>query len=174
MTQADQYLDEFGVSKDALWARGLRPFKEATSLEIVEVGEDGREHRLVPGAANAWREIKLEAARDSVPLVIVSAYRSLERQAEIIRSKLRAGQPIEQILTVSAFPGFSEHHTGRALDLSMPGFPALEVEFEKCPAFQWLSDRAVQFGFLMSYPPGNSFGYQYEPWHWCFRERLAV
>jgi hypothetical protein len=42
----------------------------------------------------------------------VSAFRSVERQAEIVRRKLAAGGRIEEILTVCAPPGFSEHHTG--------------------------------------------------------------
>ncbi|MET0071956.1 MAG: D-alanyl-D-alanine carboxypeptidase family protein [Candidatus Thiodiazotropha sp.] len=38
------------------------------------------------------------------------------------------------------------------------------------PAFTWLHDHAHRFGFDLSFPQGNEFGYVYEPWHWCFTE----
>ena len=78
--------------------------------------------------------------------------------------------PIEEVLTVCAPPGFSEHHTGRAVDLSTPGSPELEIEFDQTPAYAWLTKRAAEFGTYLSYPVGNPRGYHYEPWHWCFQD----
>jgi zinc D-Ala-D-Ala carboxypeptidase len=162
-------LAELGISAAALEARGLKPCPEASHVEIAEVGEEGREHLLVPVAAEAWRQLKQAALGDGVTLFIVSAYRSVERQAEIVRRKLEAGQRLEEILAVSAPPGYSEHHTGRAVDLGTPGTRPLELEFAETAAFQWLDERARDFGFVLSYPQGNAFGYDYEPWHWCYR-----
>jgi D-alanyl-D-alanine carboxypeptidase len=170
MTQIDRYFEEFGVARQSLEARGFRRFAEADSLDLAEVGEDGREHWLAPAAARAWRELKQAAAHADTQIFIVSAFRSVERQAAIVRAKLEAGQAIQDILSVSAFPGYSEHHTGLALDLASPGVPLLEIEFEHCAAFRWLMRHAASFGFLLSYPPGNACGYQYEPWHWCFND----
>jgi zinc D-Ala-D-Ala carboxypeptidase len=167
VTAIDDYLREFGVSADTLRVRGLIRYEEARVLEVAAVGQDGREHRLVPSAARAWRRLKSAAAEDGVTLVVVSAFRSVERQVEIIRAKLRAGRPIDEILKVLAFPGFSEHHTGRAVDVSTPGCKPATAEFESTPAFRWLTANAGGYGFRLSYPPGNAFGYQYEPWHWC-------
>ena len=75
---------------------------------------------------------------------------------------------MEQILRVNAAPGFSEHHTGRAVDLGTHDCEALEEEFEQTDAFVWLERNAESFGFAMSYPRGNASGFAYEPWHWCF------
>jgi D-alanyl-D-alanine carboxypeptidase len=135
----------------------------------VERGSDGREHLLVPQAASAWRSLQTAALDAGVSLFIVSAFRSIERQAEIVRRKLGAGLGIEEILTVCAPPGFSEHHTGRAVDVSTKESPSLEIEFDQTPAFAWLVAHAHEFGFHLSYPKGNSQGYQYEPWHWCYQ-----
>jgi D-alanyl-D-alanine carboxypeptidase len=170
MTDIDRYFEEFGVSLQSLEARGLRPFAEAVSLDLAEVGEDGREHWLAPVAAGAWRELKQAAARADAEIFIVSAFRSVERQAAIVRAKLAAGRSIEEILSVSAFPGYSEHHTGYAVDLASPGVPTLEIDFEHCAAFRWLRIHAIDFGYVLSYPPANDCGYQYEPWHWCFKD----
>ncbi len=164
---------ELGFLPASLAARGLRPHDEAGELELVETGEDGRSHFLAPAAASAWRRLKAAALADGIALVVVSAFRSIERQAGLVRAKLAGGQTIDEALAVCAPPGFSEHHTGRAVDISTPGDPLLEPCFDKTPAFAWLTRRAGEFGFRMSYPAGNSQGYVYEPWHWCFHDRDA-
>jgi len=164
---------ELGISGELIATRGLREYEEATNLEVAEIGTDGRSHLLVPPAAQAWRDLKAAALYDGVSLFVVSAFRDIDRQAEIVRRKLASGATIEQILSVCAPPGFSEHHTGRAIDLSTPGSPFLEVEFDQTIAFAWLAKRAADFGYYLSYPIGNQWGYQYEPWHWCFNERRA-
>lgn len=159
---------ELGISAELLAARGLREFREPIRLEIAEVGADGKEHRLTPEAASAWRQLKAAALADGVELLIVSAFRSVERQTEIVRNKLAAGYLIDDILMLCAPPGYSEHHSGCAADLASPGGPVLEAGFAQTEAFAWLSAHAGRFGYTLSFPPGNRFGYQYEPWHWCF------
>jgi len=160
-------LEELGISASLIKARGLTPCTEAEHLEVAEVGVDGKEHLLAPEAAAAWRRMKAAAQEAGHELFIVSGYRSVERQVDLIRRKLRNGQDIKDILCVSAPPGFSEHHTGRAVDLATPGVPPLEESFDQTPAFAWLQQHGGRFGFKLSYPVGNAHGYQYEPWHWC-------
>ena len=124
---------------------------------------------LVPAAAQGWRELSSAARSDSVSIKIVSAFRSVDRQAEIVRGKLARGLSLEAILCVSAPPGYSEHHSGRAVDVTADNAPPLELEFENTEAFRWLSDNARKFRFHLSFPRDNRYGYAYEPWHWCFR-----
>jgi D-alanyl-D-alanine carboxypeptidase len=164
------HLATLGISSELITARGLRECEEATALEVAEAGADGRDHLLVPLATEAWRSLKAAALVDGIDLFIVSAFRSIDRQAEIVRRKLETGATIESILTVCAPPGFSEHHTGRAIDLSTSGSRALEVEFDQTAAYTWLTNRAAEFGYYLSYPIGNPSGYQYEPWHWCLQD----
>lgn len=164
------HLEALGISSKLIASRGLRYCEEATNLECAEVGDEGRKHLLIPAAAQAWRKLKATALADGVTVYVVSAFRGIDRQAEIIRQKLEAGETIENILTYCAPPGFSEHHTGRAIDLSTPDCRALDVAFDQTAAYKWLHQHAGEFGYTLSYPPGNPWGYQYEPWHWCFRE----
>ncbi len=116
--------------------------------------------------------MKTAAATVGVSIFLVSAFRSVARQSEIIREKRNAGTGIDEILTLCAPPGFSEHHTGRAVDIACPDCPELEVDFENTDAFQWLTVNAPRFGFGLSYPRGNAMGYQFEPWHWCYPNHL--
>ncbi|QRJ62383.1 D-alanyl-D-alanine carboxypeptidase family protein [Azospira restricta] len=159
---------ELGITGEQIAARGLSEHTEASVLEVAEAGAGGRDHLLTPAAANAWRNLKAAALADGVSLFIVSAFRSIDRQFEIVRRKRERGTAIDTILSVCAPPGFSEHHTGRAIDLSTPGCRPLETEFDQTMAFSWLSAHAAEFGYRLSYPVGNPQGYQYEPWHWCF------
>ena len=162
--------DELGISSAMLANRGLQVCEEAENLVVAEIGANGRDHCLVAEAAEAWKMMQAAVLRDGATIFIVSAFRSVERQAEIVRGKLDTGITIEEILNVCAPPGYSEHHTGRAVDVSTPGTPSLEDAFDQTLAFDWLMNNANRFGFYLSYPVGNPQGYQYEPWHWCYRE----
>jgi D-alanyl-D-alanine carboxypeptidase len=139
---------------------------EARDLVDVEPNVLGRIQQLTPDTARAWRRLKAAAAADGVQLLLVSGYRSIQHQTELIRRKLDAGQSIEAILRVNAAPGFSEHHTGRAVDVATPGCRPLTEEFAATPAFAWLDQNAGRFGFTMPYGRDNAVGFAYEPWHW--------
>lgn len=149
---------------------GIEPerplFAEAVELVDVEPNIVGVLQKLAPETAAAWHKMKQTAALAGVQLLLVSGFRSVRHQADLIRRKLAAGQAIEAILKVNAAPGFSEHHTGRAIDVATPGTRPLMPEFESSKAFAWLGTNAATFGFRMPYTRGNRFGFEYEPWHW--------
>jgi len=159
------------IHQDLLKRRAIPVQMEASTL--VSIGPDiyQRDQRMIPGAAQAWREMVRSAANDDIELQAVSAYRSIDYQAGIVSRKLEKGENVEDILRVSAAPGYSEHHTGRAIDITTPGFAVLEEEFEKSAAFQWLTSYAGEFGFSMSFPRDNPHGVAYEPWHWAWKIR---
>ena len=136
--------------------------------DLIEFRDEGRTFQLHPDALAAWKQMKEAARAEGIRLYIVSAFRSFKRQSEIIEEKRIKGISEEDIFKVSASPGFSEHHTGKAIDINTKGFPPLEEKFEKSDAFQWLLLNAVDFGFRLSYPKQNKFGMAYEPWHWFF------
>lgn len=172
----DQYHDlwlSMGLSDQLVADRNLPLFEEANELEIAEVTPSGRAFYLTPAASTAWNAMKSAAQLDGVEIYIVSAYRSVDRQTELIRQKLDNGRLLSDILTFLAPPGCSEHHTGRAVDIGTGDKQPLEPDFDLTPAFSWLSANAHQFGFQLSFPQGNPFGYVYEPWHWCFSENAG-
>lgn len=141
---------------------------EPHELVCTELDFYGREQRLTPQALAAWQAMKDRAQAEGVEIFLISAFRSIDYQSQLIRRKLDAGQTLEQILRVNAAPGYSEHHSGRAIDIGTSGCPALEEEFENTAAFHWLQKHAGEFGFILSYPRENACGISYEPWHWCY------
>ena len=103
-------------------------------------------------------------------LVINSAYRSFASQksihaAQVARLGLKAGEAL------AARPGFSEHQTGLAVDVSAAGQGCvIAVCFSSTKGGKWLAANSWRYGFILRYPKGRTSvtGYQFEPWHFRF------
>lgn len=163
---------ELGIPVGYGSARGLRHQREANQRALVLIGraaDDGQPVRLTARAAAAWYRMRDAAARDDITLLPLSGYRSVRRQTQNIRRKLAAGESIASVLRFVAAPGYSEHHTGRALDIGSPDDVRLDAKFGKTAAFGWLRRHAGEFGFRMTFPRGNLHRIGYEPWHWCWK-----
>ena len=160
---------ELGIPRSYEHDTGIPVYPEPDDL--VSIGPDiyGRPQTLARAAAEHWGYLQTAASKDGIELYVVSAFRSVDYQASLIRKKLRAGQLIEDILRTNAAPGHSEHHSGRAVDLTTKGCKPLCEAFDKTPAFRWLTRNAHSHGFIMIYPRQNEWGIEYEPWHWCYR-----
>lgn len=99
-----------------------------------------------------------------------SAYRSYAVQVKVyngyVASAGKAGADSQ-----SARPGFSEHQTGLAADISaLPLTCALAACFGQTPQGIWLAANAYRFGFLLRYPADKIgvTGFIYEPWHFRY------
>ncbi|WP_077213656.1 M15 family metallopeptidase [Bacillus dakarensis] len=116
-------------------------------------------------------EILFEQAKnEGIDLFAVSGYRSYERQEGLFAAKEnQVGR--EEAAQVVAIPGFSEHQSGLAMDISSPsvGYQLIE-EYGETIEGQWLAENAHKFGFILRYPKGKESitGYQYEPWHYRY------
>ena len=148
-------LAQLGITPDYGRIHRIGLQQEAVRLHSIGCDIYGRNQQMFPAAAQAWQSMRQQAAGEGFELQAVSAFRSVDYQAGIVQRKLDKDLDLEEILAVSAAPGFSEHHTGRAIDITSPGFPVLEEKFEKSAAFEWLHLHAATFGFRMSFPRGN-------------------
>ena len=149
---------------------GHLPYEEAPSSELANVTTDGRV-RLKKAAAEKFKQMQAAARRAGVNLDPISGFRSVEDQDYLFfRIKEQRTQNTTERAEVSAPPGFSEHHTGYAVDIGDGNVPATHVEtsFEKTAAFRWLSNNAARYSFELSFPKDNAQGISYEPWHWRF------
>ena len=163
-------LHALGIDADAYADRtGLPLVAEPDWLALAGRDRFRRPLWLHVDAARAWQRLHSAAGRDGVALEAISGYRSHDYQLGIFERKLARGQVVTDILRVNAAPGYSEHHSGLALDIGTPGEPPAEESFEATPAFAWLQAHAGAHGFTMSYPRDNPHGIVYEPWHWRFR-----
>jgi D-alanyl-D-alanine carboxypeptidase len=161
-------LDGLGLDAGDYAARtGLALVAEPTWLTFAGHDRARRPLWLHVDTARAWHHMRHAALRDGVVLDAISGYRSHDYQLGIFERKLARGERLDNILRVNAAPGYSEHHSGRALDIGAPDKPPAEHSFEDTAAFAWLTRHASGYGFVMTYPHNNPHGIVYEPWHWC-------
>jgi zinc D-Ala-D-Ala carboxypeptidase len=170
---AAKILSGLEIDVDDWRARGWEYFSEPNRLRYAGLDVLQRPLWLEKKTAAALQAMRNAAAESDVMLLPVSGFRSVAYQDGLIRRKIARGQTLEQILHVNAPPGFSEHHSGRAVDMTAPDEPLLEESFETTLAFAWLEKHAATFGFSLSYPRGNSLGVIYEPWHWCWHPTIS-
>jgi D-alanyl-D-alanine carboxypeptidase len=105
------------------------------------------------------------------PLQVVSAYRSYTQQAATFQHWVNVGG-YEHALLTSARAGHSEHQLGTTLDFtSVGGLPPWEYsDWATSAAGKWMAANAWKYGFVMTYPKGETGAtcYDYEPWHYRY------
>ncbi|PSB12329.1 D-alanyl-D-alanine carboxypeptidase [Pleurocapsa sp. CCALA 161] len=149
---------------------GHLPYDVASESALVPVMANSS-LKMRPAAASKFRAMQAAAKADGVSLTLISAFRDLKTQEQLFFGvKEQRIQDATKRAEVSAPPGYSEHHTGYAIDLGDGNAPAtnLEKDFAKTAAFGWLQQNALKYSFEMSFPPDNIQGVSYEPWHWRF------
>ncbi|MBF2029737.1 MAG: D-alanyl-D-alanine carboxypeptidase family protein [Oscillatoriales cyanobacterium C42_A2020_001] len=145
-------------------------YSEAPQSALAPIVADGS-IKLRKAAAKAYQEMEAAARREGIVLVPISGFRSLTDQNYLFfGKKAERGQATSERAKVSAPPGYSEHHTGYAIDVGDGNVPAtnLSQTFENTAAFKWLKANAAFYSFELSFPEGNSQGVMYEPWHWRY------
>jgi len=149
---------------------GHLPYQEAKNSQLKSITADGR-IKLKKEAARRYLEMEAAAKADGIRLKPISGFRSVQQQKYLFfKVKEKRGQIASKRAEVSAPPGYSEHHTGYAIDIGDAKVPAADLSpnFEKTPAFIWLEKNAPSYSFELSFPKDNSQGISYEPWHWRY------
>ena len=114
------------------------------------------------------REELLE--EDDIRIEIDSVYRSVQRQQEIWDEFVRE-KGEEYAKKYVAKPGYSEHHTGLAVDICIKKDGKLIYDNDEMIAereiFAKIHKKLAKYGFILRYLEGreDSTGYTYEPWH---------
>ena len=105
--------------------------------------------------------------KENLNIRIISAYRSYDYQESLYERYLKTDKQ-EIVDTYSARPGFSEHHTGLAIDVDNEklGFDKFYLTKE----FNWMQNNAYKYGFILRYPKDKEYltGYSYESWHYRY------
>ncbi|MBE9116055.1 D-alanyl-D-alanine carboxypeptidase family protein [Lusitaniella coriacea LEGE 07157] len=149
---------------------GHLPYEAAPESELQSLSANAQ-IRLRKAAAQKFNEMSASARASGISLVPLSGFRTVEEQNHLFFGvKAQRNQNASQRAEVSAPPGYSEHHTGYAMDIGDGNVPSVNLSqgFEQTAAFQWLEKNAARYGFELSFPPDNIQGVSYEPWHWRF------
>ncbi len=149
---------------------GHLPYQQARESDLQKITADGK-IKLKKEAAQKYLQMRAAARADGIVLVPISGFRSIQQQKYLFfKIKEKRAELATKRAKVSAPPGYSEHHTGYAIDIGDAKVPAthLSPNFEKTPAFIWLEKNAARYSFELSFPKNNPQGISYEPWHWRY------
>ena len=130
----------------------------------------GDEVEVEKKAYDAYLKLKEDLEKEDIHVNLDSARRSVDAQQEIWDNFTEQYGAAYTAKTV-AKPGYSEHHTGLALDLYLiiDGKDIVENEdmIKYTDIWAKIHEKLPEYGFILRYLEGKEHitGYGYEPWH---------
>ena len=141
--------------------------------DLVDTGSLGLNsgHRIRKVASADLAAMVAAAKAAGAPLQVASAHRTYAQQATTFDYWVSVSG-YQQALLTSARPGHSEHQLGTTLDFTSKGgaAPWNYADWGTTAAGSWMARNAWKYGFVMSYPKGETAAscYAYEPWHFRY------
>ena len=144
------------------------PVPDGYKVELTTYDDVELDKRVL----DAYKAMHAAAQADGYTLWISSAYRSPEKQQELIDAEVKKNMREEGLdetaarqkamLTMTE-PGYSEHNTGLAIDLN--GVTSINT-----PEYEWLCQHAADYGFILRYPKDKEkiTGIDFEAWHFRY------
>lgn len=138
--------------------------EEQLPTNLINLFEQPRSYELFSGeillrphVATALQQMIADANKEGLThFIVMSGYRTLAEQQELYND-MGANYAMK--------PGYSEHHTGLALDIG-----STETTMDVAPEGAWLASNAWRYGFILRYPADKVAitGIEFEPWHLRF------
>ncbi len=150
-----------------------------TMLETVKLTNSvGDEVEVEKKAWEAYVKLKEDLEKnDGIYVELDSALRSIAEQQEIM-DRFTEKYGADYAAKTAAVPGYSEHHTGLALDfyfrIRQEDGTFQDVYYNEdmtLPEYEGLwatiHGKLADYGFILRYPKDKEYitGYSYEPWH---------
>ena len=154
--------------------------------KLVHVPDDWEKNLKLVNAKNAWDEdIQLEEKayeaykklanelkEEGVIIELDSVFRSVQAQQDLWDNWSKDPEKgVEYAKKYAAVPGYSEHHTGLAVDICIKKDGELIYDNDEMKAereiFAKVHKKLAKYGFILRYLENreDSTGYTYEPWH---------
>lgn len=140
-------------------------------IELITTKDiDNSDVQVEKETYKAYLKLKSALEKKNIIIGITSAYRSKEEQQKIYDEFVeKYGKDYAD--KVVAPVGYSEHHTGLAIDINIKvngAYPDGNNEIMKQVSnYEKIHKYLSKFGFILRYPKGKEeiTGYSYEPWH---------
>lgn len=130
-------------------------------------------------ALEQFYKLQSELLKEGIDIRLESTYRSVKEQQEIWDEwTVEYGE--EYVKTYVAVPGFSEHHTGLAIDVCLVIDGKIVNDNDEMIAqrdiFAKIHAKLAKYGFILRYLEGKEdiTGYGYEPWHFRYIDNPKV
>ena len=129
--------------------------------DLVEISEGVLVRKM---AKDAYEKMQTAAQEAGMNIKAVSGFRTVEYQRNLYNRYLSSDKPAN-VDRYSSRGGYSEHHTGLAIDV-VGSFGSL-TDFEDTKESPWIYENAHKYGFIVRYNTDNESvtGYKNEPWH---------
>ncbi len=170
-------LSGLAYEDNLIWVSRQSPYPVNNVLDLGSLDKNGIRSTK---AMNAQKEViaplkaLFEKAKSSaqINLLVVSAQRSVALQQVLFTNKSNTlrKQGVKDPDSIAQKsvnpPGFSEHHTGFAVDVLSTTITTTQGFYNSKPA-NWLEKNAHLYGFVVRYPEGKTpvTGIIHEPWH---------
>lgn len=166
IVEKDDNIYEYLVNKQNSLSKNYIPDNLITTTSEKDMGCSG--NFLIQDIVQAaYDKMIIAAKEDGVTLLFCSGYRSYEEQEKIYNKNVEIYGK-DAINKISAKPGYSEHQTGLAIDVSSNNSEhRLNTSFGSTIEGEWVENNAHKYGFIIRYPKEkeNITKYNYEPWH---------
>lgn len=138
-------------------------------------------HQIDKRVLPDYQKLAEAAQKAGISLQLISSYRSVaqqevvfaERKNQLMGQGMTEEEAIAKTKETMTEPGYSEHHTGLAVDVvdqawlnSNPSL-ILDASYSNTEGAKWLQANSAKYGFIVRYPDGkeNITKITYEPWH---------
>ena len=146
---------------------------EANVPLVTAKNSMGREFQIERETYAHFTKLRDELLKQGIQIEMDSIYRSVARQQEIVRefTEKYGANYVKQYVAV---PGYSEHHTGLAVDICLVVDGKVIDDNDEMIAqkeiFAKIHPLLAKHGFILRYLPGKEdiTGYSYEPWHFRY------
>jgi len=154
------YADADSISPKVLYGNKADTYQVSnTNISLLPVALDA-----LDALANDFY-----AETGSREIIVVSGYRDVASQQSIYDSRV-ASQGEDMAKLYVATPGYSEHHTGLAIDMSFYTTEGKSVPVEEHEFGYWIHENCGKYGFILRYPDDKvditKIGY--ESWHYRY------
>ena len=139
------------------------PLPDGYQVELVRYGQWARVAAI---AEESLRQMILDCRATGIECWLNCGYRTVDEQTTILNERMAGyiedgmdrDSAYAKTLETVAVPGYSEHHTGLAVDVVCSVDPV------------WLHEHCWEYGFILRYPEGKSdiTGITYEHWHYRY------
>ena len=145
-----------------------------SKVQLINVKNSfGKEFQIEKETYKHFMKLRDEMLKEGIQIELDSIYRSVARQQEIVE-EFTEKYGADYVKKYVAVPGFSEHHTGLAVDICLVINGKIIDDNDEMIAqkevFSKIHKNLADYGFILRYLPGkeNITGYAYEPWHFRY------
>ncbi len=145
------------------------------TIEIITVKNIfDEEYQIEKKTYEAYLSLREELLQnDGIHIELDSVYRSVKKQEKIYKGYVEKHGP-EYAKKYAAMPGYSEHHTGMAIDVGIVKdgkfYRTIAELLSVDEIFKKVHKKVAKYGFILRYPEDKTeiTKIGYEPWHFRY------